>query len=146
MTENMPAREHPEDPTKGHTGMTASTRGILLTGLGVIALIALGLAVCWAFVVWRMRGEVTIADESPPDRRTPLPNVVQPNQAFEYQQMVEAKESVLHSYGWVAPDAGIARIPIDRAITLVAEGTLPLAPIETTDDSGQDTTNDEDNM
>jgi len=32
---------------------------------------------------------------------------------------------LLHSYGWVDKDAGVARIPIDRAIDLISEQGLP---------------------
>jgi hypothetical protein len=40
---------------------------------------------------------------------------------------VRADEDVLlHGYGWVDRQAGIVRIPIDRAMTLLAERGLPL--------------------
>ncbi len=38
-----------------------------------------------------------------------------------------AKESRLHSYGWVDPKAGSVHIPIERAMELVA-GKLPVRP------------------
>jgi hypothetical protein len=36
-----------------------------------------------------------------------------------------AEDAVLNSYAWVDPDKGIVRIPIDRAIDLLAERGLP---------------------
>lgn len=38
------------------------------------------------------------------------------------------EEQKLHSYGWVDQKAGIVRIPIDRAMELIAERGLPTAP------------------
>ncbi len=35
------------------------------------------------------------------------------------------EEALLNSYGWVDKDAGIARIPIERAIELTAQKGLP---------------------
>ena len=36
-----------------------------------------------------------------------------------------AEDATLHSYAWVDRDAGVARIPIERAIDLLAERGLP---------------------
>ena len=36
--------------------------------------------------------------------------------------LAERKRKLLESYGWVSEPAGIARIPIERAMRLVAEG------------------------
>ena len=38
------------------------------------------------------------------------------------------EEEVLNSYGWVDQKAGIAHIPIDRAMALIAQRGLPTAP------------------
>lgn len=129
MTENLPPRSYPEDPTRGHSGITANTRGILLTGFAMLVMIGLGLFVCWGLVKWLVAEKgvgVAAVDPGPPERREPLPHAVQPNQAFEYQQMVAAKKKVLGSYGWTNRNEGRVRIPIDRAIDLIAEGKLPL--------------------
>jgi len=39
-----------------------------------------------------------------------------------------SEEQRLHSYGWVDQNAGIVRIPIDRAMDLIAERGLPTRP------------------
>lgn len=38
------------------------------------------------------------------------------------------EEQKLHSYGWVDQNAGVARIPIDRAMELIAQRGLPTTP------------------
>lgn len=43
--------------------------------------------------------------------------------AFRLQE-----EQTLHSYGWVDQPAGVVRIPIDRAMELVAQRGLPTRP------------------
>jgi hypothetical protein len=42
------------------------------------------------------------------------------------------EEEELNSYGWVNQDAGIVRIPIDRAMDLLVQRGLPVRPPETT--------------
>jgi hypothetical protein len=38
------------------------------------------------------------------------------------------EEQTLHSYAWVDKDAGTVRIPIDRAMQLIAQRGLPVRP------------------
>ncbi len=38
------------------------------------------------------------------------------------------EERVLNTYGWVDQNAGVAHIPIDRAMQLIAQRGLPVAP------------------
>ena len=38
------------------------------------------------------------------------------------------EEQTLHSYGWVDQPAGVVRIPIDRAMELLAQRGLPTRP------------------
>ena len=45
--------------------------------------------------------------------------------AQELQQWRAAEEESLRSYGWVNKEAGIVRIPIARAMELLAERGLP---------------------
>ena len=46
----------------------------------------------------------------------------------QIRQFRLSEEQRLHSYGWVDQNAGIVRIPIDRAMDLIAERGLPTRP------------------
>ena len=37
----------------------------------------------------------------------------------------QAEEAALNSYGWVDKDAGIVKIPVDRAMEILAKKGLP---------------------
>jgi hypothetical protein len=41
------------------------------------------------------------------------------------QQFTEAQNAKLNSYGWIDKSAGVIRIPIDRAMDLLAQRGLP---------------------
>ena len=64
-----------------------------------------------------------------------------PEPRLQAQPKVELKdlradeEAILNSYGWVNPDKGIVRIPIDQAIDLVAQKGLPSKPSPTGQDN-----------
>jgi hypothetical protein len=42
----------------------------------------------------------------------------------ELRQMRAAEEAALNSYGWVDKDAGIVKIPVDRAMEILAKKGL----------------------
>ena len=44
---------------------------------------------------------------------------------LDLKKMRAAEDSILASYGWVLEEAGVARVPIDRAMELLLERGLP---------------------
>jgi hypothetical protein len=50
------------------------------------------------------------------------------NERLEINSFRLQEEQTLHSYGWVDQPAGVVRIPIDRAMQLIAERGLPTRP------------------
>jgi len=50
------------------------------------------------------------------------------NERLEIESFRLQEEQTLHSYGWVDQQAQVVRIPIDRAMQLIAERGLPTRP------------------
>lgn len=50
---------------------------------------------------------------------------LQVHEREDLKQIRDAEDQILGSYGWVDRDKGIVRIPIDRAIDLLAQQNLP---------------------
>jgi len=98
-------------------------------------LAALGLAsVMVLLVLWGMFSyfRAKSAERGPlpgPRMYTSPPGVpqprLQPNPVADYDAYHGSGQAALHSYGWVDQKAGIAHIPIDKAMDLVAERGLP---------------------
>jgi len=55
---------------------------------------------------------------------------LQRNPVQDMQQMQTEQDAILNSYGWVDKNAGVVRIPIERAIELTLERGLPTRPQE----------------
>ncbi len=76
-----------------------------------------------------------------------IPNVtpaseprLQPNPVQDLQAWRAAEDHLLHSYGWIDQNAGVVRIPIERAMDLVVARGLPTRPMTETqsfNDQGQ---------
>ena len=61
-------------------------------------------------------------------RRLPPSPRLQDAPILDLKQMRDAEDQILGSYGWVDRQGGIVRIPIDRAIDLLAQRGLPARP------------------
>jgi hypothetical protein len=119
---------HSTPPGHGHETRDISIRGVALFGLSLAVLLAgsLGL-MAWLLDIFDVapeghgpRGAPLAA--APP--RLPGPQL-QTSPTRDMQEMVRAENARLQSYAWVDRDAGIARIPIDRAMELVVQQGLP---------------------
>jgi protein SCO1 len=120
--DEKPVRYEPRD---------ADVRAIAIFGVGLAVLILLTFAVVAG--VFHHLGAIETRQQPPPpplgpepDRRPPEPRLqVHPIQ--EYQEFRAEQQRILGSYGWVDREAGVVKIPIGRAMELLAErGLSPL--------------------
>ena len=63
--------------------------------------------------------------EMPAGRSLPAGPRLQVNPDRDIERLRAAEKTHLASYAWVDPDAGVVRIPIDRAMQMVASGQVP---------------------
>lgn len=67
--------------------------------------------------------------EVPTDEASKFPQPrLEQNERVEINDFLLKEEDTLDSYGWVDQQAGVVRIPIDRAMELVAQRGLPTTP------------------
>jgi hypothetical protein len=77
-----------------------------------------------------------LVTQTSPDTRNVAPRDVtkfpeprlESNERLEINDFRLQEENTLHSYGWVNQQAGVVRIPIDRAMELLAQRGLPTRP------------------
>lgn len=60
------------------------------------------------------------APKAPPEPR------LQPSPRIDMREMRAHEDALLNGYGWIDPQKGIVRIPIERAMELVAQRGLPV--------------------
>lgn len=86
-----------------------------LAPTGLALLLGGALAASWLTVVSASGRSLTV-ETTPPTFPSPG---VKANQSLERQRLYRAQREVLDSYGWVDREAGIARVPIGRAMELM---------------------------
>ena len=109
---------HPHAAAHGHEPIEASGRGIYITGAVMAAmviasfLLMLGLLRLFSYTT----GSRPASQFATPDAKA--------QRAGQLQQLRTKERTMLEEYRWVDPAAGIARIPIERAMEIVAEQGL----------------------
>ena len=107
-----------------------NARAVAKAGLGIGALV-----VCSALLMWLLFDQFAgrEARHSPqpeamaasnPRKEPPEPRL-QPSPVLDLQTFRAGEEIILKNYGWVDPEKGIVRIPVERAMELVAKEGLP---------------------
>lgn len=123
---------------RGHETADIKPRGIVifLIALTVVTILVL-VAMRALFVALENRAEEAdraasrAAFETPTGGGAkPATPLLQANPPVALAEMRAAEEKILSTYGWVNTEVGIARIPIDRAIDLLAERGLPARALE----------------
>lgn len=105
-------------------------RGIVWFAVGLTLLIVVsGFAMWGMFQYLRMREATRPTQVSPLLQLEGVPEVPEPRLQTtpeqDLQAMRAAEDSLLHSYGWIDRGAGIARVPVDRAVELMLREGLP---------------------
>lgn len=123
------------NPHTRYERRTFNVRLVLLTMAGMVVagvLVHFFVAGLWALLERQARA----ADQShkpmlssmpgpgQPPHLPPEPRL-QPDPVSDLHRMREAEDNVLQTYGWVDKNAGVVRIPVARALDLIAQRGLP---------------------
>jgi hypothetical protein len=124
-----PGGNHPA-PEAGHEKSDVSISGIVKFGIGLALAAALVHVALWGLFRLFQAREVKRDEPVPPMvaaslRRTPPEPRLEPDPLAPRAAARAREDAMLASYGWVDRSAGIARIPIDRAMELLVEKGLP---------------------
>jgi hypothetical protein len=125
MTRAEAAKHHIENPEAFEHSDTAA-RGVLIFMAFLLGSLLLSLLVVWGIFgafSWMQTSEQPFpapkVGERPPEPRIQV-RPVQELRAFRAYE-----DAILNGYGWVDRTAGVVRIPISRAMDIVAQRGLP---------------------
>jgi hypothetical protein len=136
---NDPPTQPPFDPHSraGHETSDASPFYVGLFSLGLVLMIALVLPLLgWIF--WRLEAAAVRKDpaQSPlAGNQVPPEPRLQTEPAADLASVRHEEDKRLSSYGWIDPQQHVVRVPIERAIQILAEHGLPepAGPVEPVD-------------
>ena len=111
----------------GHEPIEINVRAVWIAG----AVLGIGVFLAGALMLLMLRTlsspEGTVAASRPQTalRQTPDSPDSAADQAAQLRQLRTRERAILSEYAWVDPEAGIARIPIEQAMEIIAEQGLP---------------------
>jgi hypothetical protein len=100
--------EHLQQSHNGGGGHERSDTGVKIIVYSALGL-AVGMVIVCLIVVGIFRGM----------------QKVMPHPADEYQALRQHEDEVLNHYGWVDQKAGVVRLPIDKAMDILAKRGFP---------------------
>jgi hypothetical protein len=117
-----------EQPRRGHETSDANIRNLILAGVILCGLVIAGLLVSGGVLHYFVGHQGLGPPASPFENVRMLPPEprLQVSAPKDLKQYKAAQEELLNSYGWVDENAGIVRIPIGRAMDILAQKGLPL--------------------
>jgi len=130
-------------PERQHAGQHETTDAnigrLVKFGIGLFVLIVVAMmAMRWMFDYLKATQQLgPPASPFAESQAAPPAPRLQVRPVQDLKQLQQAENERLNSYGWVDQKAGIARIPIDRAMDLLAEKGLPVREAAPPKESGQ---------
>jgi hypothetical protein len=113
---------------RGHEPNVVSMQFVLSAAFGLVALIVLSMLVSGVLLslLIRRTASTTQLPPSPVDTALErgLPRL-DPDRRIQRQEQRAAEDKILNNYEWIDADAGLARIPIRRAMQILAHEGLP---------------------
>jgi len=118
--------------TPGHETRDVSVRPIVLISTGVVVASLFFMAAMWLLI---NLSAIRQAEQSPPSnplaalapQEPPQPRL-QTHPLLDLRELRQRESDFLNHYSWVDKNTGVVRIPIERAMDLIAERGVRVAP------------------
>lgn len=118
-----------ESLARGHEQADIDFGKILITGIGLLVLMAVGLV--YSGMVEGIFSETTAQPGAPREvlieggtKRLPPEPRVEPNPRGNLVALLAREDSILSAYRWLSRDSGIVQVPVERAMELVVENGM----------------------
>jgi hypothetical protein len=135
MQETNLHREPPNAVEAGHELSDLQPGRIVLFGVGIVIATGLAVVITSLFIHYRAtqyaKQEIPLPRLAKEREVTPQPRL-EVNAPRGLREMRAGEQATLSSYGWVDKDGGVVRIPVDRAMEILADKGLPVRPQDST--------------
>ena len=118
---------HGDNPDIGYEVADANIRQVVIAGIGLAVATAIAcFAMYFLFNLLKQSGgpAQTVNPMAPPRTLPPEPRVEE-KPWMQHVNVLTKDDQVLNTYGWTNKGSGLVRIPIDKAMDIVAQRGLP---------------------
>ena len=117
--------KHPQDPHAGHETTDINVWAVGKFAIGLVIVCVVSLVLLFGLLkFFQSREETSVANTVEPVKLFPEPQL-QKTEILDLKALHAEEDKLLNGYAWVDPKQGIVRIPVDRAIEVLAKRGLP---------------------
>ncbi|HEY2013880.1 MAG TPA: hypothetical protein VGH38_10290 [Bryobacteraceae bacterium] len=125
-------QQHPlpdlTDPDARHEHRDVNAWAVTKFGIGLVLLCILAMSLLAGLFKYFLSMEGGVPNPAKAVLKLPPAPTLETTPVQDLRAIRAAEEQELSSYGWIDQSKGVVRIPIDRAIDLVAQRGLPSRP------------------
>jgi len=99
-------------------------------GIALALMIIMSMFLLWGLFNYFKNQETAASPSGPPGPAAQLPPEprLEKTPVLDLRELREAEDHALDRYAWVDPNKGVVRIPVSRAIDILAQRGLPSRP------------------
>jgi hypothetical protein len=121
----MDETRQPHNPRIGHETTDVNVWAVGKFAIGLVIVCVVSIALLFGLLkFFQSREETSVADTVDPVKLFPEPQL-QKTPILDLKAIHAEEDKLLNGYAWVDPKQGIVRIPVDRAIEVLAKRGLP---------------------
>lgn len=112
---------------RGHEADTVNSRLLIVSGVGLVLLVVFALLFMHLMGAYLNRDQAKNGERQQAVRSTPARTGVRvtADQPRQLRELRQSEEQRLNRYEWIVEPEGIGRIPIERAMEIIAKNGLP---------------------
>ena len=121
----MDETRQPHNPRIGHETTDVNVGAVGKFAIGLVIVCVVSIALLFGLLkFFQSREETSVANTVDPVKLFPEPQL-QKTPIMDLKAIHAEEDKLLNGYAWVDPKQGIVRIPVDRAIEVLAKRGLP---------------------
>jgi hypothetical protein len=121
----MDETRQPHTPHAGHETTDVNVWAVGKFAIGLVIVCVVSIALLFGLLkFFQSREETSVANTVDPVKLFPQPQL-QKTPILDLKAIHAEEDKLLNGYAWVDPKQGIVRIPVDRAIEVLAKRGLP---------------------
>jgi hypothetical protein len=121
----MDETRQPHNPRIGHETTDVNVWAVGKFAIGLVIVCVVSIALLFGLLkFFQSREETSVANAVDPVKLFPEPQL-QKTPILDLKAIHAEEDKLLNGYAWVDPKQGIVRIPVDRAIEVLAKRGLP---------------------
>jgi hypothetical protein len=121
----MDETRQPHNPRIGHETTDVNVWAVGKFAIGLVIVCVVSIALLFGLLkFFQSREETSVANAVDPVKLFPEPQL-QKTPILDLKAIHAEEDKLLNGYAWVDPKQGIVRIPVDRAIEVLAKCGLP---------------------